>query len=64
MVDIAVLDSIKEFLMEGMLQIESNNRAVVDIYKRKEVSKANHKLSAELRVREVDFIRGKLIPFI
>lgn len=46
----------------GRLQIESNSRAVVDIYQRKEVSKTNHKLSAELRVREVDFIRGKLIP--
>lgn len=62
MVDIAVLELIQEFLMEGRLQIESSNHVAVGIYKRKGVSKANHKLSAELRVREAGFIREYLIP--
>nr|YP_009262066.1 LAGLIDADG endonuclease [Chrysoporthe austroafricana]AMX22141.1 LAGLIDADG endonuclease [Chrysoporthe austroafricana] len=61
-VDLAVLELIKEFLIEhSQLYLESNSQPVV-IYARKKVYKTNHKLSSELKIRDVDFIRQNLIP--
>lgn len=58
-VDLAVLESIREFIAGYSL---AGATAPVIIYQRKVVSKVNHKLSAELRIRDADFIRDKLIP--